>query len=50
MKQKKFKIEGTTLFVYRPKMRSNSKGDRIAMSDPTGKTATTSVSTGIFQR
>jgi hypothetical protein len=49
MKQKKFKIEGTTLFVYRPQMRSNN-GDRAALSDPITKTVYTTVSTGVFQR
>lgn len=47
MKQKKFKIEGTTLFVYRPQ---NSKVNRDAISDPVTRTGATTLSTGVFQR
>ncbi len=51
MKHKKFKIEGTTLFVYRPQMRLNNKAGRGDMpTDPTTITMTTTISTGFFAK
>ena len=41
MKQKKFKIEGTTLFVYRAKTRLNQQAG--AATDPTTAITTTAV-------
>jgi len=50
MKQKKFKIEGTTLFVYRRNVRLNDAKATTTVSDPTSATTTTIGSVAIFQK
>jgi len=52
MKQKKFKIESKTLFVYRSLTGAAGWGTTTSnqTTDPTTTTSTTITSTGIFQK
>lgn len=53
MKHKKFKIEGTTLFVYRPQAAVNSSNGHgqveTAVTDPVTVTSGTITHTGVFK-